>query len=56
MKKCFVLKNLIMNFVNKIREELDLDEIMESNYIIVTFGSFDSIYLSISLKSPLALC
>ena len=41
-EKCFVLKDLIMKLAQKGIIELDLDDVVKSNYITVTSGSFDS--------------
>ncbi|KAM1802469.1 hypothetical protein TB2_033171 [Malus domestica] len=41
-EKCFVLKYLIMKLAQKGIIELDLDDMMESNYTTSTFGSSDS--------------
>ncbi|KAM1105525.1 hypothetical protein ACFX13_002534 [Malus domestica] len=41
-EKCFVLKDLIMKLAQKGIIELDLDDVVKSNYTTVTSGSFDS--------------
>ena len=41
-EKCFVLKDLIMKLAQKGIIELDLDDVVKSNYITVTSGSFNS--------------
>ncbi|KAM2913993.1 hypothetical protein COP2_044574 [Malus domestica] len=41
-EKCFVLKDLIMKLAQKGIIELDLDDMVESNYTTSTFGSSDS--------------
>ncbi|KAM1348211.1 hypothetical protein ACFX2F_002409 [Malus domestica] len=51
-EKCFVLKDLIMKLAQKGIIELDLDDVVKSNYTIVTSGSFDSK----SSPQPLGAC
>ncbi|KAM1342511.1 hypothetical protein ACFX2F_006825 [Malus domestica] len=41
-EKCFVLKDLIMKFAQKGIIELDLEDVVKSNYTTVTSSSFDS--------------
>ncbi|KAM2234269.1 hypothetical protein ACFXTI_012534 [Malus domestica] len=41
-EKCFVLKDLIMKLAQKGIIELDLDNVVKSNYTTITFGSSDS--------------
>ncbi|KAM1553501.1 hypothetical protein EV2_006491 [Malus domestica] len=41
-EKCFMLKDLIMKLAQKGIIELDLDDMVESNYTTSTFGSSDS--------------
>ncbi|KAM1711984.1 hypothetical protein ACFXTN_002159 [Malus domestica] len=41
-EKCFVLKDLIMKLAHKGIIELDLDDVVKSNYTTITFGSSDS--------------
>ncbi|KAM1798587.1 hypothetical protein ACFX12_032641 [Malus domestica] len=41
-EKCFVLKDLIMKLAQKGIIELDLDDVVKSNYTTITFGSSDS--------------
>ncbi|KAM1790640.1 hypothetical protein ACFX12_034685 [Malus domestica] len=41
-EKCFVLKDLIMQMAHKGIIELDLDDIVKSNYTTITSGSSDS--------------
>ncbi|KAM1743122.1 hypothetical protein ACFX12_013044 [Malus domestica] len=41
-EKCFALKNLIMKLAQKGIIELDLDDVVKSNYTTITYGSFDS--------------
>ncbi|KAM1553612.1 hypothetical protein ACFX12_006502 [Malus domestica] len=41
-EKCFVLKDLIMKLAQKGIIELDLDDIVKSNYTTITSGSSDS--------------
>ncbi|KAM1056648.1 hypothetical protein ACFX13_030790 [Malus domestica] len=41
-EKCFVLKDLIMKLAQKGIIELDLDDVVKSNYTTVTSGYFDS--------------
>ena len=50
MKKCFILKDLIIKLAKQRRIHLDLDEVVESNHDTITFGSFDPIPLHASLK------
>ena len=50
MEKCFFLKDLIMKLAKQGRILLDLNEVVESNLAIVTFGSFDPIPLHVPLK------
>ena len=50
MEKYFVLKDLIMKLSKKIWIHLDLDEVVESNNVIITFGSFDPIPLHVPPK------
>ena len=50
MEKCFILKDLIMKLAKQWRIHLDLDEVVESNHAMVTFGSFDLVPLHIPLK------
>ena len=45
MEKCFILKNLIMKLAKQGRIHLDLDEVVESNHVIVTSGSFNLVPL-----------
>ena len=45
MEKCFVLKDLIMKIAKRGRIHLDLDEVVESNHVTVTFGLFDPVPL-----------
>ena len=47
VKKCFILKYLIMKLVNQRRIHLDLKEIVESNHTKVTCGSFDPVLLHV---------
>ncbi|KAM2903053.1 hypothetical protein COP2_002910 [Malus domestica] len=42
IEKCFVLKDLIMKLAQKRIIELDLDDMVKSNYTTITFGSSDS--------------
>ncbi|KAM2672343.1 hypothetical protein EV1_008051 [Malus domestica] len=44
-EKCFVLKDLIMKLAQKGIIELDLDDVVKSNYTTITFGSSDSKFL-----------
>ncbi|KAM1216793.1 hypothetical protein TB2_012869 [Malus domestica] len=44
-KKCFVLKDLIMKLAQKGIIELDLDNVVKSNYTTITSGSSDSRFL-----------
>ncbi|KAM1014390.1 hypothetical protein ACFX2C_044381 [Malus domestica] len=41
-EKCFVLKDLIMKLAQKGIIELDIDDVVKSNYTTVTSGSFNS--------------
>ncbi|KAM1115278.1 hypothetical protein TB2_038364 [Malus domestica] len=41
-EKCFVLKDLIMKLAQKGIIELDLDDVVKSNYTTITFGSSNS--------------
>ncbi|KAM1035442.1 hypothetical protein ACFX2I_038595 [Malus domestica] len=41
-EKCFVLKDLIMKLAQKGIIELDLDDVVKSNYTTITYGSVDS--------------
>ena len=41
MEKCFILKYLIMKLAKQGRIHLNLDKVVESNHVIVTFGSLD---------------
>jgi hypothetical protein len=45
VKKCFVLKDLIMKLAQQRRIELDLDEVVESNNATISFVSSDSAHL-----------
>ncbi|KAM1966198.1 hypothetical protein ACFX15_046448 [Malus domestica] len=51
-KKCFVLKDLIMKLAQKGIIELDLDDVVKSNYTTVTSSSFNSK----SSPQPLGAC
>ncbi|KAM1087150.1 hypothetical protein ACFX2B_012564 [Malus domestica] len=51
-EKCFVLKDLIMKLAQKGIIELDLDDMVKSNYTTITSGSFNSKF---SLQ-PLGAC
>ena len=51
VKKCFILKDLIMKLVNEERIHLDLDEVVQSNHAIVTFRSFDPDSLHVPPKT-----
>ena len=51
VKKCFILKYLIMKLVNQRRIHLDLKEIVESNHTKVTCGSFDPVLLHVPPKT-----
>ena len=51
VEKCFVLKDLIMKIAKRGRIHLDLDEVVESNHVTVTFGSFDPISLHVPPKT-----
>ncbi|XP_068307410.1 uncharacterized protein [Pyrus communis] len=51
-EKCFMLKDLIMKLAQKRIVELDLDDVVKSNYTTVTSGSFDSK----SSPQPLGAC
>ncbi|KAM1791252.1 hypothetical protein ACFX12_035236 [Malus domestica] len=44
-EKCFVLKDLIMKLAQKGIIELDLDDVVKSNYTTITSGSSDSRFL-----------
>ncbi|KAM0967233.1 hypothetical protein ACFX2C_022896 [Malus domestica] len=44
-EKCFVLKDLIMKLAQKGIIELDLDDMVKSNYTTITSGSSDSRFL-----------
>ena len=48
VKKCLILKELIVKLVRQWRIHLDLDEVVESNHVMVIFGSFDPVSLHIS--------
>ena len=50
VEKCFVLKDLIMKLAKQGIIHLDLDEVVESNHVTVTFGSFDLVPLHVSPK------
>ncbi|KAM0989301.1 hypothetical protein ACFX11_013274 [Malus domestica] len=41
-EKCFVLKDLIMKLAHKGIIELDLDDVVKSNYTTITYGSVNS--------------
>ncbi|KAM2519224.1 hypothetical protein PS1_033919 [Malus domestica] len=41
-EKCFMLKDLIMKLAKKGIIELDLDDVVKSNYTTITYGSFDT--------------
>ncbi|KAM1311052.1 hypothetical protein PS1_007558 [Malus domestica] len=41
-EKCFVLKDLIMKLAQKGIIELDLDDVVKSNYTTITYDSFDT--------------
>ncbi|KAM1038010.1 hypothetical protein ACFX2I_032632 [Malus domestica] len=51
-EKCFVLKDLIMKLTQKGIIELDLEDVVKSNYTTVTSGSFNSK----SSPQPLRAC
>ncbi|KAM1236318.1 hypothetical protein ACFX2I_037338 [Malus domestica] len=42
IEKCFVLKDFIMKLAKKGIIELDLDDVVKSNYTTITFGSSNS--------------
>ena len=50
VEKCFILKDLIMKLAKQGRIHLDLDEVVESNHVTVTFGSYDLVPLHVPLK------
>ncbi|KAM1251879.1 hypothetical protein ACFX13_040787 [Malus domestica] len=52
IEKCFVLKDLIMKLAQKGIIELDLDDIVKSNYATITSGSSDSKFL----PQPMRAC
>ena len=41
VKKCFILKELMMNLAKQGKTHSNLDELVESNHATITFGSFD---------------
>ena len=51
VEKYFILKDLIMKLAKQGRIHLDLDQVIESNHVIVTFGSFNPIPLHIPPKT-----
>ena len=56
MEKHFILKDLIMKLIKQGRIHLDLDEVVESNHAIVTFGSFDPVLLHVPPKTLGGIC
>nr|CAN74397.1 hypothetical protein VITISV_011203 [Vitis vinifera] len=55
MEKCFILKDLIMKLAKQERIHLDLDEVVESNHVTVTFGSLNPVSLHVPPKT-LGVC
>ena len=51
VEKCFILKDLIMKLAKQGRIHLDLDEVVESNHVIVTFGSLNPVSLHVPPKT-----
>ncbi|KAM1302121.1 hypothetical protein ACFX2H_013077 [Malus domestica] len=51
-EKCFVLKDLIMKLAQKGIIELDLDDVVKSNYTTITYDSFDTKFS----PQPLGAC
>ena len=49
MEECFILKDLIMKLEKQRRIHLDLDEVVDSNHVTVTFGSIDLVPLHVPL-------
>ena len=51
MEECFILEELIMKLVRQGRIHLDLNEVVESNHAMITFGSFVPILLHVPPKT-----